>query len=31
VEFDWTGEAQTKLSVLVGAPGKCEYSYYYHK
>ncbi|UZP37110.1 hypothetical protein NXS19_004926 [Fusarium pseudograminearum] len=22
VEFDWTGEAQTKLSVLVGAPGK---------
>ncbi|KAF0637777.1 hypothetical protein FPSE5266_09533 [Fusarium pseudograminearum] len=26
VEFDWTGEAQTKLSVLVGAPGKCEYS-----
>jgi hypothetical protein len=24
-EFDWTGEAQNKLSVLVGAPGKCEY------
>ncbi|KAF9765574.1 hypothetical protein IL306_002128 [Fusarium sp. DS 682] len=24
-EFDWTGEAQTKLSILVGAPGKCEY------
>ncbi|KAF4338650.1 hypothetical protein FBEOM_7467 [Fusarium beomiforme] len=22
IEFDWTGEAQTKLSVLVGAPGK---------
>ncbi|KAK2673755.1 hypothetical protein RAB80_011298 [Fusarium oxysporum f. sp. vasinfectum] len=21
-EFDWTGEAQTRLSVLVGAPGK---------
>lgn len=33
VEFDWTGEAQTKLSVLVGAPGKCEYSdrrYFHH-
>lgn len=25
VDFDWTGEAQNKLSVLVGAPGKCEY------
>ncbi|KAF5676080.1 hypothetical protein FHETE_2206 [Fusarium heterosporum] len=24
-EFDWTGEAQNKLCVLVGAPGKCEY------
>jgi hypothetical protein len=28
-EFDWTGEAQTRLSVLVGAPGKCEYIHDY--
>lgn len=32
-EFDWTGEAQNRLAVLVGAPGKCEnfsfpYSFY---
>jgi hypothetical protein len=29
-EFDWTGEAQTRLSVLIGAPGKCEYKHDYH-
>ena len=25
VEFDWTGEARSKLAVMVGVPGKCEY------
>lgn len=29
-EFDWTGEAQTRLAVLVGAPGKCEYAHDTH-
>lgn len=24
IGFDWTGEAESKLSVLVGVPGKCE-------
>ena len=24
IEFDWTGEAQSALSVMVGAPGKCK-------
>lgn len=25
-EFDWTGEAESKLAVLMGVPGKCEYT-----
>lgn len=24
IDFDWTGEADSKISVLVGLPGKCE-------
>ena len=24
IEFDWTGEAQSKLAVLAGVPGECE-------
>lgn len=24
-EFDWTGEAQSKLAVMIGTPGKCEF------
>ena len=27
IEFDWTGEARSKLGVEVGVPGKCECSY----
>lgn len=25
IGFDWTGEAQSQLGVLIGFPGKCEY------
>lgn len=28
IGFDWTGEAKSKLSVLLGAPGKCELDRY---
>lgn len=24
IDFDWTGEAQSKIAVMVGLPGKCE-------
>lgn len=24
IEFDWTGEAQNKVAVMIGIPGKCE-------
>ncbi len=24
IEFDWTGEAQSRIGVLLGVPGKCE-------
>ncbi|KAL6852313.1 hypothetical protein ACO1O0_006856 [Amphichorda felina] len=27
IEFDWSGEAQSKVAVMVGVPGKCEYNY----
>ena len=26
IGFDWTGEAESKLSVLVGVPGKCKFT-----
>jgi hypothetical protein len=26
VGFDWTGEARSEIGVLVGVPGKCEFS-----
>jgi hypothetical protein len=26
IGFDWTGEARSEVGVLVGVPGKCEYS-----
>lgn len=25
IGFDWTGEAQSKVAILVGVPGKCEF------
>lgn len=28
IEFDWTGEAQSKLAVLAGVPGECEFTHY---
>lgn len=27
VGFDWTGEAQSRVGVMVGLPGKCEFSF----
>lgn len=29
--FDWTGEAQSKVSVLIGLPGKCESTNRYNR
>lgn len=26
IEFDWTGEGHSRMGVMVGMPGKCEYS-----
>lgn len=26
ITFDWTGEAKSKVAVMVGVPGKCEYT-----
>jgi hypothetical protein len=26
IESDWTGEAQSKVAVMIGIPGKCEYN-----
>ena len=30
IEFDWTGEAQSRIGILLGVPGKCKSSIPFH-